>query len=394
MSTAYFNLIGGLSGDMLLSSFFDAGLDEKKIILELKKLKGLNFEFSISKTKRQNLSATHTNVILKDSIKWEWKNFYEVVEKSTLNKQVIIKIINCFDLLKSAEQDAHEEENPHLHELGTSDTLVDVCGFFIAADILGIENFFSSPLPVVPGFITTSHGTHETLAPATKKIVERFKIPLKYINNSSDIETITPTGISILASCANFKDTVNINSSMNGTGAGSKDFKNFPNVLSIILDSNSKTGINKSFKYLLQTNIDDMSPEFIGDFINLSISKGALDCWISTYTGKKNRLGNNINILCTETDKDKFINLIISETSSLGVRSSLVERYEAKRKIEIFKSSYGNIQIKLKYFNGELHSVKPEFDDLKKISLLKKASISSVSNIINKEINYKYFNLN
>jgi hypothetical protein len=394
MSTAYFNLIGGLSGDMLLSSFFDAGLDEKKIILELKKLKGLNFEFSISKTKRQNLSATHTNVILKDSIKWEWKNFYEVVEKSTLNKQVITKIINCFDLLKSAEQDAHEEENPHLHELGTSDTLVDVCGFFIAADILGIENFFSSPLPVVPGFITTSHGTHETLAPATKKIVERFKIPLKYINNSSDIETITPTGISILASCANFKDTVNINSSMNGTGAGSKDFKNFPNVLSIILDSNSKTGINKSFKYLLQTNIDDMSPEFIGDFINLSISKGALDCWISTYTGKKNRLGNNINILCTESDKDKFINLIISETSSLGVRSSLVERYEAKRKIEIFKSSYGNIQIKLKYFNGELHSVKPEFDDLKKISLLKKASISSVSNIINKEINYKYFNLN
>ena len=394
MSTAYFNLIGGLSGDMLLSSFFDAGLDENKVLLELNKIKGLNFEFSLSKTKRQNLVATHTNVILKDSIKWNWKKFYEVVEKSGLNKQVIAKIINCFDLLKSAEQDAHEEENPHLHELGTSDTLVDVCGFFIAADILGIENFFASPLPVVPGFITTSHGIHETLAPATKKIVERFKIPLKYINNSSDIETITPTGISIIASCANFKDTININSSMNGTGAGSKDFKNFPNVLSVILDSNNKTGINKSLKYLLQTNIDDMSPEFIGDFINLSISKGALDCWISTYTGKKNRLGNNINILCNENEKENFINLIISETSSLGVRSTLVERYEAERKIEKFKSSFGSIQIKLKYFNGELHSVKPEFDDLKKVSLLKGASISSISNIVNKEINDKYFNLN
>tara|TARA_B110000438_G_scaffold296622_1_gene341602 strand:+ start:1289 stop:2473 length:1185 start_codon:yes stop_codon:yes gene_type:complete len=394
MSTAYFNLIGGLSGDMLLSSFFDAGLDEKKVILELKKIKDLNFEFNFSKTKRKNITATHTNVILKDSIKWEWQKFYEVVEKSDLSETIISKIINCFDLLKSAEQDAHEEENPHLHELGTSDTLVDVCGFFISADILGIETFFCSPLPVVPGFIKTSHGIHETLAPATKKIVERFKIPLKYINNSSNIETITPTGISIIASCASFKDTVSISSHMTGTGAGTKDFKNFPNVLSVVLDTNSNTSIDKSLKYLLETNIDDMSPEFIGNFINLSISEGALDCWVSSYTGKKNRLGNNINILCNENEKDKFINLIIKETSSLGVRSSLVERYEAKRKIEKFKSSLGYIQVKLKYFDGQLHSVKPEFDDLKKISQLKGYSIYNITNIIIKEINDKYFNLN
>lgn len=393
MSTAYFNLIGGLSGDMLLSSFFDAGLDEKKVILELKKIKDLNFEFKSSKTKRKNIAATHTNVILKDSIKWEWKNFYEVVENSELSEKIISKIINCFDLLKSAEQQAHEEENPHLHELGTSDTLVDICGFFISADLLGIENFFCSSLPVVPGFIKTSHGTHETLAPATKKIVERFQIPLRYVNKSSNIETITPTGISIIASCANFNDTVSISSKMNGTGAGTKDFRDFPNVLSVILDDNN-TSIDKSLKYLLQTNIDDMSPEFVGNFINLSISEGALDCWVSTYTGKKNRLGNNINILCDDSERDKFINLIIKETSSLGVRANLVERYEAKRKIEKFKSSFGYIQVKLKYFEGQLHSVKPEFDDLRSISELKGSSIYNITNIINKEINDKYFNLN
>tara|TARA_B110000263_G_scaffold200753_1_gene180042 strand:+ start:2781 stop:3959 length:1179 start_codon:yes stop_codon:yes gene_type:complete len=392
MTNAYFNLIGGLSGDMLLSSFFDAGLDEKKVILELNKILNLNFEFNISKTNRKNIKATHTNVILKDSIKWEWNKFYEVVKNSDLSEKVILNIINCFDLLKSAEQEAHDEENPHLHELGTSDTLVDICGFFISADILGIENFFCSPLPVVPGFIKTSHGTHETLAPATKKIVERFKIPLKYINNSSNIETITPTGISIIASCARFDDTVNISSQMNGTGAGTKDFIGFPNVLSLILETN--TSINKSLKYLLETNIDDMSPEFIGNFIDLSISEGALDCWISTYTGKKNRLGNNINILCNENEKEKFINLIINETTSLGVRSTLVERYEAKRKIEKFKSSFGPIQVKLKYFNDQLHSVKPEFDDLKKISQLEGSSIYNINNIINNEINDKYFNLN
>ena len=129
-------------------------------------------------------------------------------------------------------------------------------------------------------------------------------------------------------------------------------------------------------------------------FINLSISEGALDCWVSSYTGKKNRLGNNINILCNENEKDKFINLIIKETSSLGVRANLVERYEAKRKIEKFKSSFGYIQVKLKYFEGQLHSVKPEFDDLRSISELKGSSIYNITNIINKEINDKYFNLN
>ena len=184
MSNAYLNLIGGLSGDMLLSSLIDAGLDPEKLSKELNKISEIDFEISVNKTERQNLKATHTDVIVNDSIKWTWPKLYKAVESSKLNKIVKERVNNCFDLLKSAEQEAHDDKNPHLHELGTSDTLVDICGFFIGIEILGIDKIYCSPIPVVPGFIKTSHGIHETLAPATKKIVEKLKVPVRYINLS------------------------------------------------------------------------------------------------------------------------------------------------------------------------------------------------------------------
>ena len=157
MTLAYINLIGGLSGDMLISSLLDLGLDEKMLISELKKIEGIEFKLKIKKTKKLDIDATHTSVIIEDKIKWNWEKFYNVVKKSTLSQEIKNRVINCFDILKHAEESAHNEKNPHLHELGTSDTLVDICGFFIAIDLLGITKIYSSSIPVTPGFIKTSH---------------------------------------------------------------------------------------------------------------------------------------------------------------------------------------------------------------------------------------------
>ena len=236
MNTAYFNLIGGLSGDMLLSSFFDLGLDKKEIFKELKKLKKIRFDFSTSKTTRGNINSTHTNVKIYDDIKWEWDIFFENVKNSQLKGSIKTNIINCLNILKVAEQEAHSEPNPHLHELGTSDTLVDICGFFICVDKLEINKIYSSPIPVVPGYIKTSHGLHETLAPATKKIVEKYKIPINFINNESNIETVTPTGMAILANIAEFTKGNSITHFETGYGAGTKTFANIPNVLSLWIE--------------------------------------------------------------------------------------------------------------------------------------------------------------
>jgi hypothetical protein len=390
MTLAYFNLIGGLSGDMLISSLIDLGLDEKKLISELNKIDGIDFSLNIKKVKKLNLDATHTSVIINDDIKWNWEKFYDVVNKSTLSKNIKKNILKCFDILKKAEEAAHNEKNPHLHELGTSDTLVDVCGFFISIELLGITKIYSSSLPVTPGFIKTSHGVHETLAPATKKIVESYHIPLRYINNSANIETVTPTGISILGSIANFEDQVSFTPEKFGLGAGTKDFENFPNVLSISLDISKNNEFITTKKILLETNIDDMSPELTGAFINQANERGALDCWIVNYTGKKNRSGQIIQLLCEEEDKNKFTKFIIENTSSLGLRSTYVDRYETQREFDEFSSSMGIVKVKFKYIDGKVQSYKIEHDDIMEISKNFNISPHIASKKLDIEINNKY----
>jgi uncharacterized protein (TIGR00299 family) protein len=394
MNIAYFNLIGGLSGDMLLSSFFDLGVDKEEISKELKKLKKIRFEFSTSKTVRGNITSTHTNVKIYDDIKWEWDTFFQCVKNSELNESIKTNIINCLNILKIAEQEAHLEPNPHLHELGTSDTLVDICGFFICVDKLKINKIYSSPIPAVPGYVKTSHGLHETLAPATKKIVEKYKIPINFINNESNIETVTPTGISILASIAEFTKGNSITNFEIGYGAGTKTFANIPNVLSLWIQKPNPDFYDYKNLIYLETNLDDMTPEFIGDFISRTLEEGALDTWVIPYTGKKNRPSHQLNILCDLDEKEKFIDLILRETSSLGVRVQRIRRYEVKREIVEVETSLGKIKAKIKYVKGKMYSIKPEFEELKRLAFENGSSINNISNQINLELNEKYFKIN
>ena len=390
MTLAYINLIGGLSGDMLISSLLDLGLDEKMLISELKKIEGIEFKLKIKKTKKLDIDATHTSVIIEDKIKWNWEKFYNVVKKSTLSQEIKNRVINCFDILKHAEESAHNEKNPHLHELGTSDTLVDICGFFIAIDLLGITKIYSSSIPVTPGFIKTSHGVHETLAPATKKLVENNNIPLRYINNSSNIETVTPTGLSILVSIAGFDNKNSFSPGKFGLGAGTKDFEKFPNVLSIALESQENLKFKSSKKILLETNIDDMSPEIIGSVIEQAIEDGALDCWTNNYTGKKSRSGIIISLLCEIEDKNKFIRFILKNTSSLGLRSVEIDRFEVDRNFEDFNSTLGKVSVKFKYIDGNIYSYKVEYEDILKISKKFHIAAHIVTKKLDYEINSKY----
>ena len=176
-----------------------------------------------------------------------------------------------------------------------------------------------------------------------------------------------------------------------GSGAGTKNFKNFPNILSINIGESREKSLNQEIKCILETNIDDMTPEHLGRFIDYSISMGALDTWITPYYGKKNRLGHKLSLLCNESDSEKFSNLIIDQTSSLGIRLFRIERLVADREIRNFNSTMGKIKIKLKFHNNELHSVKPEFEDINRISNETGRSIISINKEIEYEINKDFF---
>ena len=189
----------------------------------------------------------------------------------------------------------------------------------------------------------------ENIVEGSKKIVEKYKIPIRYIEGASNIETVTPTGLSILASIANFDRSINIKPSNFGVGLGTKNFEKFPNVLTVTLGSDNPKENIVSMKTLLETNIDDMSPEIAGSLIDQAHSLGALDCWISNYYGKKNRPGMTFHILCENIDRDKFSSFIFENTSSLGFRVIQIEREETERSTEELDSSFGKIKIKFKY---------------------------------------------
>jgi len=133
-----------------------------------------------------------------------------------------------------------------------------------------------------------------------------------------------------------------------------------------------------------------MSPEITGSIIDLAIAKGALDCWIVNYTGKKNRTGSIINLLCEIKDKDKFVRLILENTSSLGLRIKEVDRFETDRNFVDFDSTLGIVKVKFKYIDGKIYSFKVEHDDILKISQNSGISLYMASKKLDYEINNKY----
>ncbi|MCX8095387.1 MAG: nickel pincer cofactor biosynthesis protein LarC [Caldisericia bacterium] len=289
------------------------------------------------------------------------------------------EVKNLSKNIKLTENEKFEEV--HLHELGGLDSIIDIVGSVIGLRLLNVEKVYSSPVPVGSGFVKTHHGVLPIPAPATIEILKGVPI----FSNGIKGEITTPTGAAIITTLStSFGDLPSMKIEKIGYGLGKKDFE-IPNILRVFIGELYDFYL-KDFNTLIETNIDDMNPQIFGYIIDKAFSLGALDVFFTPIYMKKNRPSYKISILCEEKDKNNLIDLIFSETTSIGVRLTRVEKVFLKREIKELETELGKIRIKISYFKGE-KKITPEYDDIKKIAEEKNLPIVKIYSIIEKELN-------
>ena len=390
MKTLYFDCFAGASGNMILGALIALGVDEEKLVEQLRLLDVAEFEIEISTRDKSGISATHAEVkIPNEKAHRHLHHIEKIINDSRLADSVKKRAVKIFRKLAEAEAKVHgiETEKVHFHEVGALDAIVDVVGACVGFEMLGIEKFYCSKIHVGSGFVNMAHGKFPVPPPAVAELLKNVPI------YSTEIvgELITPTGAAIIATvCEEFGQIPEMTIEKTAYGAGTRNYENFPNVLRLMLgetrdqlritnyelriedeENSIGEGLRTKNKELIviETNIDDLSPQVLGFVMERAFEIGALDCWFTPIYMKKNRPATMVSILCGEDKKENLIALLYTETSTLGVRVSTVERNCLEREIQKVETEFGEIDVKIAKYKGEIVNAKPEYDQIREVAV-------------------------
>lgn len=389
--TAFIDMIGGVSGDMLLGAMVAVGLDLDELQAELDKFPDRGYRLEKSLVNRGGLEAMLVDVVLDEDgeRKRTWDDFYSSIENSTLEDSDKRAIKRIFDALAEAEAAAHggDAGSTHLHELGTVDTLVDISSTVIGLRLLGVDKIHASAFPVGTGSSSSSHGAMGATSIATAEIFLRTGASVRASGRQPIGESVTPTGAAIVATLAEFMP-VEFNAERIGYGAGQRDPEGYANVVGLwIGEGRSRWGRGGSGRRRpevmeLETNIDDSTGEVLGYVHERLMELGALDVWFTPIQMKKNRPATMLSVLVGQDLVDAAAEVILKETSTLGVRRRSVHRYEAERQIVNVDTSLGVVSVKLKRIGDTIAQAAPEYEACKKIGLETGLPIAEVMRIV------------
>jgi uncharacterized protein (TIGR00299 family) protein len=364
MKVAFFDCFAGISGDMTLGAILDAGADEARFKEELSKLGGIEFGLEIKKVVRQGIQATDVQVkIPHEHHHRHLSNITRIIEESALTDDVKEKAVGVFRTLAEAEARVHgtSMESVHFHEVGAVDAIVDIVGACIGLSLLGVEQVVVSPLPMGHGWVECQHGRIPLPAPATVEILKGVPV------YSADVEgeLVTPTGAAIAKTLAGgFGLMPQMKVESTGYGAGNTEFP-FPNLLRIFVGEVS-SDIPFHRVSVVETNIDDMNPEFYNSAMESLFAAGALDVFATPIYMKKNRPATLLTVICPEERTDAVSETVLRETTSFGVRVSACERRCLERRWAQVETEFGPVKVKIGSLRGEDLTISPEYDDCKK----------------------------
>ena len=386
MKTIYFDCFSGVSGDMIIASLIDLGLDINFLKNELEKLNLKNYEIEAKKIIKGGIAATKFNIIDYKNTKKTAKPFFlsdfnKLIDNSKLDDEIKNKIKKIFLIIANAESKVHGKQidKIHFHEIGAIDTIIDVAGALIGIKKLGIEKIYCSKINVGTGFVEFSHGKFPVPAPATAQILKNIPI----YHDGTQSELATPTGAAIITDLASeFGEMPCMNVEKIGYGAGSKDLGH-PNLLRVFF---GETNENKNETInVIETNIDNMNPEIYPYVIDKLMENGALDSYLTNIIMKKGRPAIKLTVLTKIEDTDKLSNIIFNETTTLGVRIFRAERKILNRETKMIKTKYGDARVKISRLNNEIKNATPEYEDCIKIAKKYKISLKEVYGIIRKK---------
>lgn len=428
MKTLYLDIFSGISGDMFIGAMLDLGVDAHALDHELDKLGLKEFHLHIYRDQKCGIEGTkfhvhghehdgdhhhheaehdhghehdhhghhhhhsekaaHSHADHGHAHTHEHEHgrtfidIRELIEKSTLSPWVKEKAIAVFARIARAEGKIHGKppEQVHFHEVGAIDSIVDIVGACVCLELAGKPRVLAAPVVEGTGFVQCAHGRFPIPAPATLNILAERQVSISQCEERG--EFVTPTGAALLAEFVEeFGPMRELTVEKVGFGIGTRDNKTRPNVLRAILGRGGETppmDWQTDTIAVLETNLDDLSPEVLGYVVDLALAAGALDIFHTPIQMKKNRPGVLLTILCAPERADQFTELLLRETTALGVRRSFTERRKLRRELVTVQTEYGEIPVKLGFLNGRVIQAAPEHDACRSVAATHKIPLKSV----------------
>jgi uncharacterized protein (TIGR00299 family) protein len=358
---------------MTLGALVSAGADATAVREQLAQLDLPGYEISFEQVDRSGIDATRAIVraTRKEQHHRHLKDILGIIGDSRLGESVKERAAKIFTRLAEAEARVHgvEAERIHFHEVGAVDSIVDVVGACIGFELLGIERFAASALHVGSGTVEMAHGRFPVPPPAVAELLRGAPI------YSTDIvgELVTPTGAAIVgALCEGFGAIPRMRLLSTGYGAGTREYKGFPNVLRVLVgeaETGGEAALTPEVLTVLESNIDDVSPQVLGHLMEQAFACGALDCYFTHVQMKKNRPGVLVSILCRSPEREALCELLFTETTTLGVRRHEVERLALEREFVTVQTEFGAIALKTARLRGRVLGGTPEFEQCREAAL-------------------------
>ncbi|HBD10220.1 MAG TPA: nickel pincer cofactor biosynthesis protein LarC [Syntrophobacteraceae bacterium] len=376
---AYFDCFSGVSGDMLLGALLDAGLGAEDLRRALGTLGITGYRLEISPERRGALMGTRCQVVVAGDEAPGHRHLGDIkrlLQGSFLDAAVKERSLAVFHDLAEAEAAAHgmSVEQVHFHEVGAVDAIVDVVGTVAGLALLGVEEVHGSPLPLGRGMVRCAHGTIPIPAPATVRLLTGVPVYDPGIQR----ELVTPTGAALLATLAvGFGPAPAMTLESVGYGVGADPSDDPPNLLRVMIGSGTSM-VTSERLLLLESNIDDMNPEFYDYLMERLFALGALDVGLIPVQMKKNRPGVLLRILTEPRNRPALLESIFTETTTLGVRVQELERVALVRETATVATPYGEMRVKrTRLPGGEVRST-PEYEDCKRAAQIHGLPLRSI----------------
>jgi len=376
--TLYIEPVSGASGDMIVGALLGLGLDfplfRRKLLSSIGK--SVKAEISLLKVDRAGLAAGRFEVVAPESQHHRGlSDIRKIINAGTLPASVRKKAIKVFTRLAEAEAAVHgtNVDKIHFHEVGAVDSIIDVLGACLAFEMLAPDRIICGPLPLGSGTARTMHGSIPVPVPAVVKLLEGQPV----IFGGAPCELTTPTGAALLAEFAVFgAEDVSGTLVSSSCGAGAADFKGRPNILRASMFECGKAGrVSDEEIAVLETNLDDMMPEYLSALLPALIGAGARDASIHHILMKKGRPGYMLQVIAMPGDVPRLAEKILAETSAIGVRFRRERRFVLERKQVRIRTSLGMLDAKIvRSRDGSISRVKPEYESC--LALAEKAGLS------------------
>jgi uncharacterized protein (TIGR00299 family) protein len=377
MRLAYGDLIGGISGDMFVAAMIDLGLPLRKLTAELKTIPTLQFKLKTAKKFVHAVQASQFQVICpRQEAPRSWPQIRRLLERSKLSASIKATSIDIFSRLAQAEAKIHgvAVEQVHFHEVGATDSIVDIVAAAAGVAELAIDELHFSRIPLGNGLTRSRHGPLPVPGPATIELLKG----LPTFGIDVENETVTPTGAAVMKTLGRtFGDQPSMTIEKIGYGTGQKEFSNRPNLFRMIIGERAAT-LTRDEMMVVETNIDDMNPQHFDHVMERLFAAGARDVFLTPIQMKKNRPATLLTAICETSLCERLAALILQETSSIGLRYYRVDRILLKRESRTVKTRHGEVRVKIVTQPDGTKRATPEYDDLKRIATAKRNTLKTI----------------